>query len=87
MGFPAGHVEIMAVPVQYLGSDPRCLDGGPCPTETVLCVTLWVWHSSEIASPKKPFGGLADPKVWLIHTVEKVPGNSGGFASVPAWQN
>lgn len=74
------------VQVQYLGLDPRCLDGGPCPAVMVLCVTLWVWHSSEIASPKNAFGGMGDPKVWLIHTVEEVPGSSGGFASAPAWQ-
>lgn len=72
------------VPVQYLGLDPRCLDGGLCPAVTVLCVTLWVWHSSEIASPKTPFGGMGDPEVWLIHAVEEVPGSSGGFASAPA---
>lgn len=53
----------------------------------VLCVTLWVWHSSEIASPKNPFGGMADPKLWLIGTLEEVPGRSRGFASVPTWQN
>lgn len=75
------------VPVQYLGLDPRCLEGGQCPAVMVLCVTLWVWHSSEIASPKNPFGGMGDPEVWLIHTVEEVPDSSGGSASAPTWQD
>lgn len=68
------------VPVQYLGLDP-----GPTPAVTVVFVTLW--HSSEIESPKNPFGGMSDPKAWLIDTVEEVPGSSGGFASAPAWQD
>lgn len=70
------------VPVQYLGLDP-----GLCPAVTVLCATLWVWHSSEIESPKNSFYGMGDPKLWLIHSVEEVPGSSGGFASAPAWQD
>lgn len=73
--------------VQYLGLDRRSLDGGLCPAVLVLCVTLCVWHSSETASQKNPFGGMGDPKVWLIHTMEEVPGSSGGFASAPAWQD
>lgn len=49
--------------VQCLGLDPRCLDGGQCPAVTVLCVTPWVWHSSEMVSPTNPFGGMGDPEV------------------------